>query len=618
MRTHLFAAASLLALAATPALAASPAPAENPSAVTDVSEAIVTATRLPAEARDEPSVRVIDSAEIEARQAVFAADILSTVPGLSLSRNGAFGGITSVRMRGASADKTLVVIDGLPQNDPSSPSGGYDFGSLDLADVARIEILSGPQGSLWGSDAIGGVIAITTRETDGWRANAEAGSFGSVRGSAAVGHREDGWALGASVSGYKADGVSRADGFPEKDGQRSWTAGVNGRLDVNSAVSLDGRVRYNDSRVDIDGYDPVFFTFGDTNEYATSKSWTGFGRATVQGPWGFTHELSLSAYDLKRASLGGGFPSSYTAQRQVWRWTARYGAPADALGLIVGAEQEDIRASLSSGDKQKAGATSAFAVVRYRPVEGLTLTGSLRVDDPKQYAATGTGRIAAVWDIAGGFSLQGSFGQGFKTPTISETACDFCFPAGPSTNLRPERANGWDLGLGWRSEDGRFDGRVIGYRLAVRDQISYGIGRYLNIDRTLTNGVEADLTARLTDQLTLKAGYAWTDATDRSTGARLLRVPENSGSVALLWAGERLSGSLTVRGESSQADSDPSTFSPATRKGFVVAGLAGGWKLTDKVELTARIENLADTHYQESLGYGEAGRGVFVGIRLRD
>jgi vitamin B12 transporter len=613
MRTHLFAAASLLALAATPALANS-----SGSGGTDVSEVIITATRLPAEAREQPSVRVIDGAEIETRQAVFAADILTTVPGLSLSRNGAFGGVTSVRMRGASADKTLVVIDGVPQNDASQPAGGYDFGNLDLADVSRIEILSGPQSSLWGSDAIGGVIAITTRETQGWRASAEAGSFGSVRGTAAVGHSEDAWALGLTAAAYKADGVSRADGFPEKDGQRSWTVGLNGRAAVTDTITLDGRLRYSDSRVDIDGYDPVFFTFGDTAEYATSKSWTGYGRATVQGPWGVTHELSLSTYDLKRASLGGAFPSAYTAQRQVWRWTAEHGAPSDAFGLIVGAEQEDIRASLSDGSRQKAGATSAFVVGRYRPLEGLTVTGSLRVDDPKAYAARGTGRVSAAWDLAGGFSLSGSFGQGFKTPTISETACDFCFPAGPSAGLRPERANGWDLGLGWRSPDGRFEGRILGYRLDVRDQISYGVGRYLNIERTRTDGVEADLTARLTDRLTLKAGYAWTDATDRATGARLLRVPENSGSVALLWSGDRLNGAFTVRGESRQADSDPSTFSPATRKGFVVAGLAGGWKLNETVELTARIENLADTHYQESLGYGEAGRGVFVGIRVKD
>src|SRR5207244_11608743 len=125
-----------------------------------------------------PAARAITRQEIELRQASFAADVLSTVPGLSLSRNGAFGGITSVRMRGASADKTLVLIDGVVQNDASQPSGGYDFANLELADIERVEILSGPQGSLRGSDAIGGVIAFTTREEDGWRASLEGGSYG--------------------------------------------------------------------------------------------------------------------------------------------------------------------------------------------------------------------------------------------------------------------------------------------------------------------------------------------------------------------------------------------------------------------------------------------------------
>lgn len=613
MRIQLLSAASLLTLAAaTPALAD-----EAVSNTASGDEVVITATRLPSEARDAPSVRVIGEEEIETRQATFAADVLNTVPGLSVSRNGGFGGITSVRMRGASSDKTLVVIDGVPQNDASQPSGGYDFGSLDLADVERIEILSGPQGSIWGSDAIGGVIAFTTRETNGWRASAEAGSFGTVKGSAAIGTANDKWALGASVAGYRADGVSRADGGSEKDGIRNWTAGVSGRIAVSDAVTLDGKVRYNDAKIDIDGYD-AFYNFTDTAEYATSKSWTGFGRATVEGPWGFKHELSLSAYDLKRASLGGAFPSRYTADRQVWRWTAEKGGPSDVFGLIVGAEKEDIRAALSTGDKQKAGANSAFVVARVRPSEALSLTGAIRYDDPKDYKGRATARASAAWRLPAGFSLSASFGQGFKTPTISQTACDFCFPVGPSVGLKPERANGWDIGAGWTSPDGRFEARVTGYRLSVRDQISYGVGRYVNIDRTQTTGVEVDAAFDITDRLTLKGGYAYADAVDRSTGAQLLRVPEHSGSASLLWRGETLSGALTVRAESEQADSNPSTFSRDVRYGFATADLTAGWKLNEQVEITGRIENLTDEHYQESLGYGEAGRGVFVGVRLRN
>ncbi|HWW11063.1 MAG TPA: TonB-dependent receptor plug domain-containing protein, partial [Brevundimonas sp.] len=145
-------------------------------------EVVVTATRIPSIVADTPGARVIDSRTIEQRGAVFAADILSDIPGLSVTRSGAFGGVAQVRMRGATPGKTLVLVDGAPVNDAAEPNGAYDFSGFDLGDIERIEVLSGPQSSLWGSDAIGGVIAFTTGEIDGVRAEAEAGSFGTVRG----------------------------------------------------------------------------------------------------------------------------------------------------------------------------------------------------------------------------------------------------------------------------------------------------------------------------------------------------------------------------------------------------------------------------------------------------
>jgi vitamin B12 transporter len=172
--------------------------------------------------------------------------------------------------------------------------------------------------------------------------------------------------------------------------------------------------------------------------------------------------------------------------------------------------------------------------------------------------------------------------------------------------------------LAWRSDDDRLWLRVTGYRLEVEDQISYGIGRYVNIDRTLTTGVEVEAEAQLTDRITVRASYAFTDAVDLSTGAEMIRTPQNAGSVSLDWTGERLKASLTVRAEGEQADSDPSTFSPAKRDGFTVADLRGGWALTDRLDLTVRVVNLTDETWQQSLGYGEAGRGAFVGLRLRN
>ena len=154
MRSLLLTTAALAALS-TPALAA-----------TAVDEVIVTAARLPSSPDVITGAHVIDRAEIEARGVGFAADLLSTVPGVSLARTGAFGGTAAIRIRGASPDKTLVLIDGVPVNDPSDPNGPFDAGALQAADLERVEILSGPQGSLWGSEAIGGVVAFTTRELD--------------------------------------------------------------------------------------------------------------------------------------------------------------------------------------------------------------------------------------------------------------------------------------------------------------------------------------------------------------------------------------------------------------------------------------------------------------------
>ena len=128
-----------------------------------------------------------------------------------------------MRIRGASSDKTLVLIDGVPQNDASDPNGAYDFSQLNLANIEKIEILQGPQSSIWGSDAIGGVISLTTREEDGWRAPGEGGTLNTFDGSAAIGQSTDTYAAGARFSGYRSDGVSKADGFPERDPDKSGT-----------------------------------------------------------------------------------------------------------------------------------------------------------------------------------------------------------------------------------------------------------------------------------------------------------------------------------------------------------------------------------------------------------
>jgi len=152
----------------------------------------------------------------------------------------------------------------------------------------------------------------------------------------------------------------------------------------------------------------------------------------------------------------------------------------------------------------------------------------------------------------------------------------------------------------------------------VNDQIEYTLsGRYANVDRTRTDGLEATADVRLSDELTLEGEYAYTDARDLDAGTEMLRVPRNSGSVSLDWRRGPWRASLGARSEGPDADEDPSTFLPATRPGFTLVRVSGSYDLSKQTALTARVEDLADTHYEEVLGYGEPRRMILVGIRMK-
>ena len=160
------------------------------------------------------SVTIITAAEIEAQGFDFVLDAVATAPGVTINQNGTFGGSASVRIRGASSEQTLVIIDGVVANDPTSPGGGYDFARLDPANVERIEVLRGPQSTLWGTDAIGGVInIITKRPAEGSRSKvfAQGGSYGTLRGGIDFTGAGDRFDYRLAVTTIDSDGISKAD-----------------------------------------------------------------------------------------------------------------------------------------------------------------------------------------------------------------------------------------------------------------------------------------------------------------------------------------------------------------------------------------------------------------------
>ncbi len=577
----------------------------------DVQELTVTAARLPALLSRTPGAYVVTEQRIDQRQGALAADLLAEVPGVSISESGAFGGVSSVRLRGAAADKTLVLIDGVPVNDPSAPAGGFDFSSMDLGDIRRIEVLTGPQGSLWGSDAIGGVIAFTSREPDGVRASAEAGSLATYRENASLGRSTDRYAFGLSASAQRTDGISKADerdGNRERDGFNTVTVAVNGRIALSDAITLDARARYNRAGTEYDGFGGRTGVV-DSNDSSDVRTVNGYLRAAAKGVLGFDHELRADLMDLDR-QYHGTFPFGAVGNQQVYRWSAQ--RQTTAYGLAFGVEHR--QASENTGDgRQTLAANGAYAIGRWSPTMAMDLTVSLRRDDPDHYQGQTTARAAVSYRLSGGFTLNASAGQGFKAPSIYQTTypCFECTVAGPP-RLKPERAEGFDGGLAWRSADGALEVQATYFDLKVTDQIDYRYPTgYLNIAKVKSSGVEAGGQARLPGGWSLRGSYTHDEAVDGTTGKALIRVPKDVGTGSVGWQGSGWQAEAGVRSQSLAPDSN-GPIQP-----FTVAYAAASYALTPHLTVTGRIENLGDTRYQEAYGYGEPGRLFMVGLRWR-
>ena len=373
-------------LAGALSLLAAPAAAQT---APPLSETVVTASRLPAPLIDLSGATIVDRAEIERRNAVVAADVLATVPGVSMSRNGDFGGVASIRLRGAPSDKTLVLIDGVPVNDPSQPAGSYDFSSLDLADIETIEILSGPQGSLWGSDAIGGVIDFITRETNGVRAGAQYGSYDTWRLTGAAGVADARQAFGVTAAAMHSDGISKADvsfGNKETDPFDNVTVGANARLEPAAGLTFEGRVRYDHARTAYDSFGgPTGVIDGpDTSDVASVN---GFVRATASGgPLGFTHAFTADLSSTDRA-YGGAFPFTAKGGRTDIRWLARQDERRP-LALAVGLEHQSAHEDTGSGRQTAANTAGRRSrASRPRPAPATMIRNALAARPPSASAA---------------------------------------------------------------------------------------------------------------------------------------------------------------------------------------------------------------------------------------
>lgn len=593
---------------------------------------VVTATRIPTpETQVASSISVVTAADIDARQETTLPDVLSELPGLNVVQEGGPGGQTSVFMRGTNANHIKVLVDGIDVSDPSNPNDSFDFGNLPTTDIARVEVLRGPQSGLYGSDAIGGVINIITKSGEGparFTADVNGGSFdtfdqaGSVRGqaddlhySATIQHAYSG-ATPVTPLDLLAPGEKRNDNSYD-----NVTASTKLGYDVMDSFDLGLVGRYTNSHLDFTGDNfSTGYPDASQSQYQTLQYYTrGTGHLVLFGG-SFEQTLgiaygSISSSDVS-PDFGGSFSFSGDRLKVDWQGNVKL---SDTEILVLGAEHEHegLRQPVSAGTSIDSG----YAELQSNLAANLFDTISLRYDSNDRFGDRLTYRAAPTYIVeATGTKLKASVGTGFKAPTLSEMFENF-----PSSgffgnpNLKPETSIGYDAGFEQPLLSDAIKLGATYFRNDIKNLISNNatFTSYANVGKAGTDGVEAFVSYQPLASLSLRADYTYTEANDEILHLELLRRPKNKASLDVKWqATQALSFDADILGVSAWVDTNRQGTIPRLKApGYVTADLAANYEITENLSVYGRIANLFDAHYQEPEGFLRPGRGFFAGIK---
>ncbi|MFO0988259.1 MAG: TonB-dependent receptor [Alphaproteobacteria bacterium] len=611
-------------------------------------ETVVSASREPLPgARVGSAATVVTGADLEARQSLTAVDILREVPGISVGRTGSFGGQVDVRIRGAESNHTLVLIDGIKVNDPSLGQS-FDFSQLPAADIERIELLRGPQSSLYGSESIGGVVNIVTKrgrkglETSGY---AEAGSFRTLAGGVGARFGSDMLKAAFHWNHLQTAGVSSADrrnGNAESDPFRTNVFSGTASFTPSEYFELSFAGRSSKSLGHFDTFQDGFTipcqpngvcVAVDDRSYYKFEQLFGRADATIRLFDGrLTNRTGINYGWTQNDAVGDVFPGVFTntsRRRKIDNQTSlRLSTPDIAnaehrFTFLFEHERQSVLSSSAFGYFEQAIESKSY-VGEYALAlwDRLFLTGSVRFDDNDFFQDRVTYRATGAYVLRDwGARLHASAGTGIKNPDLFQLFGRF--PGfTPNPNLKSERSFGWDVGVekSFWERRATVDVTYFSSRLTDRIVVTQQTARN-DIGTTDIQGIEVAAKLRPLPGLELGGAYTWTDAQDPQ-GQRPVRRAKHIGSVFATYTflDDRARLHVNARFNGAQRDtvffSDFSTGS-VDLHGYVLLNVAASFKLHENVELYGRIENLLNQKYQEVFSFGTPGIAAFAGLRVR-
>jgi vitamin B12 transporter len=595
-------------------LAASAPAAEETDQVFPLDTLVISATRTPQEASSLlASVSAPSLSSLEDAQVRNLSGALDTLPGVSVATSGGAGGPASLFMRGASSHQVLFFVDGVRMNDRSTAYFNF-LGGADLAGLDRLEVLRGPQSTLYGSSAMGGVILMESRRGRGETAgslSANVGSFGTYGGSALVHGTSGAIDFAGSLTRWMTQNDRPQNDFDQWSGSARLEAKVTETLRVGTTLRAQ--------RGDYQEPGSRFFAFPGRVESDNAL-------ATAFAEWITDDEDVVTRLTYGRHERDYSFADSFGTsdshnRRDVVDWQTAWKA-SPALELVGGVNAEWSRYTISgwrTTDRVLAGYLSATTHV----AEKFILNAGVRHDDYHSAGAATTGRAGAAWLLSEKRTkLRVTMGTGFTAPGSDDRFGVPQWGQLGNPGLRPEKSTGWDAGIDQTFADERLTTSATYFENRFRDLFDYDFnpttfaGQVVNRDRATTRGVELSAQARLHERVQLRGSYTWLDAFDRDTHARLIRRPRHVADLdARVQAARGILVGLGAHLVANRLDNTPT--GTARIEDYTTLRAYVSCAVREDVTLRLRIENALDRQYDEVAGYAALPRAVHGSVEWR-
>lgn len=595
-----------------------PSLAQDSEKNSELEQLVVTGSRVETPKRESGvSVSILTAADIERLGYSSLLDVVRTLPGVSVSNSGGAGKVSSIYLRGESNYRTLVLLDGINIADPSAPQVGAQFQHLQASDIERIEVLRGPQGMMYGAGA-GGVVNIVSKKADEplrAQLSAETGRYGTQKASVDLGGSRESWSYDLSLSDFSSDGFNarESDTSGERDGYDNLTGSARLGYAFSEQFSVEGHLRRTDAETEYDGcYDPSFAPSDDClDEFVqTSAGLRGNYRSGSAG-----HEVALSQQEIERDTLALG-QSTYAVDGAIDE--LNYVGHSDLAGgrLLWGSEYEQ-QEFTSAYDAQDIDSLGLFAEWRADIADKVFYTlgyrrDSLESEDHNSWRATVA--YPLLLDGEQELKYRASYGTGYRAPSPYEISLNL--GAGVPA-VGPETSRGYELGLEYQLAE-LLQLELVYFDQEITDAIFYdytlgSYGAYGQDDGdSQSEGVELALAGALGERADWYLNGTWLDTTD-TEGAQRQQVPQQVYNLGLSYS--LLGDRLTLNGNWQQVR-DRLDVSGATLDGYDKLDLNAAYRLTEKVRLTLRGENVLDEDYREVAGFHTTGAAVYAGVQL--